>query len=61
MKNMIFKQNKKNVHHPAVQKFTSLALNAWFFLLEHQWAFEPSVTVVYESLSSQCEKMDLKS
>ncbi len=36
-------------------------LNAWFFLLEHQWGFEPSVIVAYESLSCpQCEKMDLK-
>ncbi len=26
-------------------------LNAWFFLLEHQGAFEPSVIVAYESLS----------
>ncbi len=27
-----------------------LALNAWFFLLEHQWVFESSVIVAYESL-----------
>ncbi len=27
------------------------ALNAWFFLLEHQWVFELSVTVAYKSLS----------
>ncbi len=32
-----------------------------FVLLEHQWAFEPSVIVAYESLSCpHCEKMDLK-
>ncbi len=37
------------------------SLNAWFFRLEHQWVFEPSVIVAYESLSCpQCEKMDLK-
>ncbi len=61
-KNMIFRQNKKNVHISILFKsFHPLALNAWFFLLEHQWAFEPSVIVAYESLScSQCEKMDLK-
>ncbi len=35
--------------------------NAWFFLLEHKCAFEPSVIVAYESLSClRCEKMDLK-
>ncbi len=29
--------------------------------MEHQWAFEPSVIVAYESLGyPQCEKMDLK-
>ncbi len=39
----------------------SLDLNALFFLLEHQWAFEPSVIVVYESLSCpQCEKINIK-
>ncbi len=33
------------------------ALNACFFLLEHQWAFEPSVIVASESLSCpQCQK-----
>ncbi len=32
-----------------------------FFLLEHQWAFETSVIIAYESLSCpQCEKMYLK-
>ncbi len=41
--------------------FHPLALNACFFLLEHQWAFELSVIVKYDSLSCpQCEKMDLK-
>ncbi len=43
------------------KKFSPLALNAWFCLLEHLWVFEPSVIVAYESLSHpQCEKMDLK-
>ena len=61
-KNTIFRQNKKNVHISILFKsFHPPALNAWFFLLEHQWAFEPSVIVAYESLSCpQCEKMDLK-
>ncbi len=36
---IIFRQNKKNVH--SVQK-----LNAWFFLLENQWAYEPSAIVI---------------
>ncbi len=36
-------------------------VNAWFFLLEHQWAFESSVIVANEFLSCpRCEKMDLK-
>ncbi len=35
--------NKKIIHAPA--------LNAWFFLLENQWAFESSVKVVNESFS----------
>ncbi len=43
-KNMIFRQNKKKIDSPP-------ALNAWILLLEHQWAFEPSVIVAYESLS----------
>ncbi len=61
-KNMIFKQNKKNIHTFILFKsFRALALNAWFLLLEHQWAFESSVIVAYESLSCpRCEKMDLK-
>ncbi len=43
------------------KSFHPRALNASFFLLEHQWAFEPSVIVAYKSLSCpQCEKMDLK-
>ncbi len=41
--NWPWSSNSKSFHAPA--------LNAWFFLLEHQWVFEPSVIVVYESLS----------
>ncbi len=39
-----------------------LPLNhSWFLLLGHQWVFESSVIVVYESLSCpRCEKMGLK-
>ncbi len=61
-KNMIFRQNKKNVHIFLLFKsFHAPALNACFFLLENQWVFEFSVIVAYESLSCpQCEKMDLK-
>ncbi len=52
---MIFESSNWKSFHP-------LALNAWFFLLEHQWAFESSVIDAYESLSRpRCEKMDLKS
>ncbi len=37
------------------------SLNACLFILEHPWAFEPSVIVAIESLSClQGEKMDLK-
>ncbi len=31
--------------------FPAPALNAWFFLLEHQWVLESSVIVAHESLS----------
>ncbi len=44
-----------------LKSFHTPALNAWFFLLEHQWVFESSVIVANESLScAQWEKMDLK-
>ncbi len=60
-KNMIFRQNKKNIHIFMFKCFHALALNVWFFLLEHQWPFESSVIVANESLSCpRCEKMDLK-
>ncbi len=40
------------------KSFHAPALNAWCFLLEHQWMFEPFLIV--ESLNCpQCEKMDL--
>ncbi len=43
------------------KKFLPLNINASCFLLKHQWAFELSVIVAYESLIyAQYEKMDLK-
>ncbi len=55
-------KKKKNVYVSILFKsFHPPALNALFFLLEDQWAFEPSVIVAYESLSCpKYEKMDLK-
>jgi len=53
-------KQEKYTHLYSVQKF-SKALNAWFFLLEHQRAFESSVIVANESLGCpRCEKMDFK-
>ncbi len=44
-----------------IQKVFTDALNASYFLPEHQWMFEPFLIVMLESLNCpQCEKMDLK-
>ncbi len=52
---------QKTVTSSNSKSFHTLALNAWFLLLEHQWVFESSVIVAYESLSCpRCENMDLK-
>ncbi len=50
-----FPEDKISLKFTLIFKFKKfsppLALNACSFLLEHQWAFEPSVIVAYESLS----------
>ncbi len=52
---------QKTVTSSNSKSFHTLALNAWFLLLEHQWVFESSVIVAYESLSCpRCGNMDLK-
>ncbi len=60
-KKIIFRQIKKLHISILFRSFHPPALNACFFLLEHQWEFETNVIVAYESLRCpQCEKMDLK-
>ncbi len=61
-KNIIFRQNKKNVHISILFKsFHALLLMHGFSFWSISEMFEPSVIAAYESLScSQCEKMDLK-
>ncbi len=61
-KKKIFQQNKKNLDIFILFKsFHPPALNAFCFLLEHQWMFEHFWIVVFESVNCpQCEKMDLK-
>ncbi len=60
-----FPEDKLNTIYPDLQiqkVFTPWLLMHVVILLEHRWAFESCVIVVYESLSCpQCEKMDLKS